>query len=461
MGIFKPRQSAWGWDFISVSLARIANGDDALLSVEEMEDFVKSGGIPWLPHFLNGNVENGDGWHDFLKKTLLRFHLSVGIATLLTATIRGIILVLSPKKKEPQSWWRRECCAMNELIFIPLTMVMFHCLVHKRIAGLSWSIDIQNKRVGYPKFAPDNSAWTRGLTTLPLRTDILIETRMGSNYLGMYNAFVQYHPGNRLSQQLITEQVVHHAVYKQLPGLFKEAVATFVVGHVRVNYNARFLYQNFGTGAWHVIRDADAVHYTAMMLDLEFAGKALQQTLQAIRSLENDCNFGHLRETALCSKHSPHFLHNLRNVLLNRTQFIVHSSGDPSPFPRPFMIRALCREYLKQKRPLMLRRQNLPISLGMIPSFKISSFTRSFDFEAGEEVVVKSKDDHQWYEAHVIESFSQMATATVQYDSNHHSFPNQSTIEEIRFDHICKIKDNFCIEAVDKEYRSANGDNKV
>jgi hypothetical protein len=61
MEIYKPRHAAWGWDFISVSLARIANGDDTLLSIEGLENFLKSGGIQWLPHFLNGSIKNGHG----------------------------------------------------------------------------------------------------------------------------------------------------------------------------------------------------------------------------------------------------------------------------------------------------------------------------------------------------------------------------------------------------------------
>jgi hypothetical protein len=156
----------------------------------------------------------------------------MGIVAFFIKMVHLIILAYSKRKKKTQNWWRPGYCAMFEIIFIPLTMVLVYCLVNQRVGSSSWSIDIRKKRVGFP--------------------------------------------GNRLWRHLLSEHAVNHAVYKQLPGPFEDAVARFAVGIVRLQNNSRFLYQNFGTGGWHIIPDEDAVHYTAMELDLEYRSKALQ-----------------------------------------------------------------------------------------------------------------------------------------------------------------------------------------
>jgi hypothetical protein len=149
-------------------------------------------------------------------------------------------------------------------------------------------------------------------TTFPMRKDVLIETRHGSEYLAMYNDFVDGHPGNRVFRSLVQGAT---STYENYPEFLREATARYIAGSVEYN-EGRFLLQGL-VGDW-ILMDQDAtIAYVKTELKVS-ATPMLKRLRQAIAFIASDYKYGIHRNTALAKHAVPH-LKKLEVMLLKET----------------------------------------------------------------------------------------------------------------------------------------------
>ena len=102
---------------------------------------------------------------------------------------------------------------------------------------------------------------TMGPTTLPTHKDVVIGMRYDTAFLGMYDRWLDYHPGNALFQQVASQCAPFHQNHRHnnndeddntMTALAQHCVQH--VQHVISNTNdGRFLQQDFWMGEWRVM----------------------------------------------------------------------------------------------------------------------------------------------------------------------------------------------------------------
>jgi hypothetical protein len=243
---------------------RLPNGDNGFRD-DELEDWVKLGGFKFLPAFLEGNAENGS-WHEYLLTTLA--HCEAFMKKVSVYLFTGYVLVyviVSMMFGGPTGGMkaRRFGWALFRLAVICSAVFALYQAALKHVGLTQWAKDIRhNLRYSSP-FGSEKVLY-KGPTTMPHRNDVLIETRYMSEYLAMYNDYVGNHPGNCQWDQLVSEKASTYASYSELPSVFHQAVAEYIVSAVR-NSRGRFLAQNPHSD-WVEISADDAVTYTSVEL---------------------------------------------------------------------------------------------------------------------------------------------------------------------------------------------------
>mmetsp|Transcript_43523 Transcript_43523/g.52753 ORF Transcript_43523/g.52753 Transcript_43523/m.52753 type:complete len:362 (+) Transcript_43523:322-1407(+) len=152
-----------------------------------------------------------------------------------------------------------------------------------------------------------------GPTTLPQRNDVLLGSRYSANFLGAYDRWLDYHPGNTVFRQ----------VTFQMAQLYDDLVVTAsdlgqaLLGQVEsviTRKNGRFLEQDYRTGDWRVMSDkkiSRAIHEELLAARRPIVGTLKRQIEYAIA----DCRFGFRRGTALAALTQLRLWH-LKNRLL-------------------------------------------------------------------------------------------------------------------------------------------------
>jgi hypothetical protein len=99
-----------------------------------------------------------------------------------------------------------------------------------------------------------------GPTTAPERTDVLIGTRLHSEYLGSLSQWMDFHPGNIEYNEEVAAWSYIFSNYKALPAPFQNSVGDRILETVR----GRLLRQNWATGSWVIMDDDERMHQLHM-----------------------------------------------------------------------------------------------------------------------------------------------------------------------------------------------------
>jgi hypothetical protein len=348
--------SSWGVDYISLWLRRIANEYDAIDSEDSLEEFLEEDEYSWLFRWLHGGTPKVDSWLDLGLGTL---NLALQVAWKGSMAWAGVYLLMiivaslifgntsslfsattSSSEGTPSALVNNvnkqsRICIMRRrlervalrLVAVQLAVLVVSQQLDSKMDKSEWASDIRQGIRNVVVFDdldesnPTIQPLQAGATTLPVKQDVLLESRLGSTYLAMYNDFVNMHPGTRDWRERVAKSID----YFKSPTLRQETANSIVRAIVSEEPNARFLYQNHGTGAWHVLSDRQAVQQTLQELALQ-AHPVLQDTVQALRFIDSDCRYGFRRATALCRSHARLLLASLRRSLL-----VQYDVKDPEP----------------------------------------------------------------------------------------------------------------------------------
>jgi len=422
LGLYKRPDAEWGVDFITGSSMRIANGDYGY-KPDELDDFIDAGGIYWLPKFLQGTKElETDSWYEYLQDTFFKCQ---DFAELVFRCVVGAYIAFFAPMIMVKSQRKVACNAYARLVLYWTVLYYLYSVAKRYVGTTEWAADVKAGR-RYANFFKNQTAFgikEPGPTTLPNQKDVLIETRFGSEYLHLYEDYINGHPGNRYFLDLVREGAKAYASY---PDFLKDASVRYIISSVAFN-QGRFLYQGAG-GRWHWISDQREELYTKRLLEA-YSNGCKGMTTKNIRRLQSEYMYGVHRQTIMAQKHSVPFLRKLDEKILGGVPDPV-TADIPDDFEEESDLEPEARATLKTfsfipKLPVRDARY-MPRTSTNFPEFDPEEPEENAWIIAGE--TVEHLNDEFWYAAK-LDWIDALGDCQVSY-SNGETSP--ATLESIR-----------------------------
>ena len=267
LGIWKPKNRNWGYDLVTSGMMRLANGQMGL-HWEELPDFintvVKKFGIPKI---MQGRIlKNRSAWETYLRETLEKCLTVLEVVNLVVMVTYGIgVLLVSLKTRKSIHTTR----AFVGLCFTHILPAFYLHRIQRQIESSQWG---QNVKLGrllkepfhLPFMKIDDPSLSIGPTTLPSNKDVLIGSRFDSKFLGSYNQWLEYHPGNTKFRSAISYYGPLLKSYRGLPDSFSEQL----VNSALANISGRFLEQDWRNGQWKVMTRNETKEHVRIALIL-------------------------------------------------------------------------------------------------------------------------------------------------------------------------------------------------
>ena len=312
LGIYKPKTVTWGIDYITSVSMRIVNGD-ASYSWWKFDKHMARGGFKWLPPFLEGKpLDEYDPWLEYYQDTLRRCFafcsaLRIFAAIAYLATALGVAMFPGTSKRA--ATFR----GAVKLGLVWLSAFYLYKGLQKLVDESTWAKGIASGFL-YANVFENQAAFgigVLGATTLPTRLDVLIETRYGSEYLGLVNDFIDGHPGNRHFRRQVQATAKQFVLY---PASIRNATSHFILSSIQ-HTGGRFLYQG-PQGNWHTIEEADAIRHIYREL-VKASNRLSVALMKRSRHILSDYMYGPLRRTVLAQKHAIPYQRMLESAILN------------------------------------------------------------------------------------------------------------------------------------------------
>ena len=267
LGIWKPKNRNWGYDLVTSGLMRMANGQMGV-HWEELPDFintvVKKIGIPKI---LQGRVlKKRWAWETYLRETLekcLRVLEVANIVAMATYSLGVVIVSLKTRKS------KHVTRAIVGLFFTHLLSAFFLHRIQSRIGSSQWGQTVKLGRLLKEPFHlqfmnMDDPSLSIGPTTLPSKEDVLIGSRFDSKFLGSYNQWLDYHPGNAKFRSVIFYYGSLLHSYRGLPDSFSDELVNSTLASI----SGRFLEQDWRNGQWKVMTRNETKEHVRIALIL-------------------------------------------------------------------------------------------------------------------------------------------------------------------------------------------------
>lgn len=330
LGIYKPEERDWGWDFISLNSMRLVNHALGFYD-EQLRSYVAEGGIPFIPQCLQGRVSSDDEseniWYDYLLDTLIRCraHLKK-----LNVMALGSVLVLG--SLIDQRWLDRKRPQKRNLLVWTCArrLLLSHGLILLTAQGwffwlstTSWAKNIRTEKLYDTGMVPLDGDVEVG--TLPYRPDVLVETRYNSRYLGAYRYMIDLtHPGNIDFRDTLRQ---YSEGYVGLTRSLQRQLISDILQWVRQK-GGRLLSQNH-EGNWYALTTDRAMQVCHKEL-LKTVNDLVDTVLSEIEHLQSETEYGLLRNTTLHRRHIPWLLKSLQDKIID----FPGRSTRPKPYKR-------------------------------------------------------------------------------------------------------------------------------
>eukprot|EP00550_Attheya_septentrionalis_P007127 CAMPEP_0198284494 /NCGR_PEP_ID=MMETSP1449-20131203/3960_1 /TAXON_ID=420275 /ORGANISM="Attheya septentrionalis, Strain CCMP2084" /LENGTH=899 /DNA_ID=CAMNT_0043981587 /DNA_START=100 /DNA_END=2799 /DNA_ORIENTATION=+ len=321
LGLYKLPRTDWGWDYITVVSMRIANQETGF-SNDDLSIFLENGGFSFVPLFLHGT---GETWDVFLFDTLARCKRFVAKCNVVAMAFSALCLVsfsLFRYYRQRQnkmngtdshqigilSVWKRACF---RLFLTHGTVTLIAILIVHRVNSSFWAKDIIGGRLYTSPFLEVSMSAQR--TTFPTRADVLIETRLSSEYLGSYNRLMEVHPGNEEFTRAVKEWSPYFQSYAKLAPVFQERIADSVL----TSLTGRLLIQT-PDGSWSVLTEQETNEFTQKSL-LMTSNQMMAVLFLKLKYMRSDCQFVTSQRIVSMSRHQcSQFLNHLLGLLFTR-----------------------------------------------------------------------------------------------------------------------------------------------
>eukprot|EP00557_Chaetoceros_sp_GSL56_P003301 CAMPEP_0176499164 /NCGR_PEP_ID=MMETSP0200_2-20121128/12761_1 /TAXON_ID=947934 /ORGANISM="Chaetoceros sp., Strain GSL56" /LENGTH=1000 /DNA_ID=CAMNT_0017897525 /DNA_START=94 /DNA_END=3096 /DNA_ORIENTATION=+ len=330
LGLYKPVDSQWGWDWITQQSMRLANDDTGYGDEEKLQEFVRNRGIG-LPKFLSVSFAEGMSWRDYLRKTvtrckivLIKANVMLNAILLCIALLRSIIGTLVARRKGLQSSSVRNTLRVLRRIMLYYTVLVLAAIgILRIICNSYWAMGIKNRTLYSSPFPiPSGNGDPRPVAVVT-KYDVLLNDRLDFKNLGSLSDALDYQGGNikfratvraasKFARHLKTEDVMR-LVLSVLNGMRREV--------------CRLLYQNESTD-WVVLSDSDATAFTMQAILLESV-PILKALHKETRFLLASYKYGRQYKGAMAKLHSPLHIHAIMKLLMNRIGIKPFYLGSP------------------------------------------------------------------------------------------------------------------------------------
>lgn len=258
LSLWKPKSRNWGYDFITSAVMRIANLQMGV-APDELPNFKTRviENIFHIPSFLQGPVdtEENSAWPDYLVGTirnLKNFFLAINVLLLSLYIFAITMICVNVSSVRPVK------TASYRMLFTHGVPILIAWRVMHGIANAEWKHRTGDfLRPPFPEHLAsieDNSI-SAGPTTLPTNRDILAGSRFDAMYLGIYDKWLDYHPGN---VQFRTQ--IDHC--SRMPIALDETCVQFILNTTR----GRFLEQDWRSGYWRIMSPLECRRHARVAL---------------------------------------------------------------------------------------------------------------------------------------------------------------------------------------------------
>lgn len=326
LSLWKPARYNWGYDLVTSGFMRFVNNqlEDDDLETRFLPKLDQMHFPLWLRgRYLEDAPDQSTAWRTFIQETIENMYAFVTqVAVWVHGGYLGLVIVASL-----WSAWRYNT-GIRVLLGTSFRMLLTHALLIglaiKTLNGISTSDWGSNVLKGTTLMRPfpvvfiarDEAVMTStGPTTLPQRSDVLIGTRLDADFLGSYDRWLDYHPGNAVFRQLVADVMASlHPAKNALQTEFGKRLVNVVVDQI-TKRDGRFLLQDYRTGDWRILSDGEALEIVQTEI-LAASSGVMAAIRKSIDHMIADYRFGELRTTRLASLAQVH-LWQLRKLLLN------------------------------------------------------------------------------------------------------------------------------------------------
>ncbi|KAI2498615.1 putative membrane protein (DUF2061) [Fragilaria crotonensis] len=257
LSLWKPKSRNWGYDFVSSAVLRIANLQLGV-APDELPTFQERviENIFHIPTFLQGPVsEKNSAWRDYIEATLHKIKVFFAAANvIILACYLSIVSLLSIKDRSlgPAR------SASYRMLFTHVLPVMLTSGVLYTASRAEWRhLTGSFLRPPFPDHlqSMNDTSISVGPTTFPRRMDVLVGNRFDAMYLGVYDRWLDYHPGNVDFQS----KIIHCS---RMPVALDQKCIDLIlnsnVGHV--------LEQDWRTGCWRIMTPFESRRHAMIAL---------------------------------------------------------------------------------------------------------------------------------------------------------------------------------------------------
>lgn len=353
LGIYKPKGTNWGWDYLTSVCARLLN-DQMGYRNEELVWFTEmvSRKHILLKHMIGQlpiKTVTEEGWREYFDETfercvlvtLIAYGVSASLYILFGSIFGGGITTICRIFK------------LNALIGIPFLLMLHH------VSITPWGQDILTGRIHESPFVKlDGSTsithelMSEGSTTIPLAKDILIASRYNSDQLAGYYSILDHQPGNTYLSQMVADRSGDY-----LHSILSVAVDQIITKSKKDS--RRFLLQN-GNGDWSILSPTQTTTFVETAL-LTKNNPRLMLIKKELAILLSICKHGRKRNTAMFKKHTQIMLLSLEQSLFTHKDIPLKAQTNFNSYQQHLFI-PLTKPSLKR---------NLKETFGQTSSFSI------------------------------------------------------------------------------------------
>jgi hypothetical protein len=397
MGLWKARDRNWGYDLITSAMLRLANKQDGV-TYEELQIFVDTVVAKLhIPEWLQGPVKmEYDAWQIYLRETFskcLEFLTMVNCYAILSYA--ALVLVMSGLTCNTSILTK----TLTRMFAIYGIILVVGYQMLNRVGKSEVLSDLQRNRLlmtAFPVESHEDYSIPSGPMAVPERDDVLVGTRFDAKFLGGYDRWLNYHPGNDMYGEAVAYSAEHYGNYAGLPEVFADKVVANIIS--LMTRRGRFLYQDYRSGVWRVMSDNEVREHVRMSLISEDS-RLLAILNKELAYMLADYRFGLKRGTTL-ARHSQAQLLQWRNGVFfssNQRKALVPLVAPSRP---AFSIQSHLPEYNS--------RHGLCVMPSTAQNTRWLSFPNTTDFslEVGDLVMSYFPDDNngngKWYRSSIV-----------------------------------------------------------
>jgi len=287
LGIWAPSPIHYGWDWLTTASLRIANDENGY-QYRDLVDFVKNSPlIRFVPPFLFGDISKDGGWTAFVDFSLRRCRDAAFMLYALFMSVYFLCAIIVAYNTGPRSSkgllpLTRRCMITH----VPVVIALF--AIKGIINKTNWSKSIKAGNIFIPFNNQQDVIQSKAHSTVPEKMDVLVGIRYDAKYLGIYNNYLDFHPGNRLWLEGIS---TFHGYIRDYPKNIQH-LAIILIHDIVKRHGGRFLIQQ-EDGTWQILNEFDALERTRKKL---LPNDFLMKLLEEMRYIYAEVRFGHLKQ---------------------------------------------------------------------------------------------------------------------------------------------------------------------